>query len=115
LGYDAHKNLVALANNLPDSAWQELERPAKYEVATQTRRRPANAKDEFVVAHSYKCQRLQGEQVAEFSYSPTKCRGQYRMVVLRKNIAVTQGQEQLMDTVRYFFNLPKGRPPTAPT
>lgn len=105
LGYDAHKNLVALADALPDAAWRELERPSKYEVATQPRRRPKNAKDEFVVAHSYKTLRLQGEQVAEFNYSPTKCRGQYRMVVVRKNIAVTEGQEHLMDSVRYFFTV----------
>jgi hypothetical protein len=105
LSYDSCKNLIALADALPDEAWRELERPAKYEVATQPRRRPENAKDEFVVAHSYKTLRLQSEQVAEFNYSPTKCRGQYRMVVVRKNIAVTEGQERLMDTVRYFFTV----------
>ena len=105
LGYDSHPNLVRLANDLPEQAWQQLERPAKYEVATQTRRRPANAKDEFVVAHGYKTLRLQGEQVAEFDYSPIKCQGHYRMVVVRKNIAVTEGQEHLVDSVRYFFTV----------
>jgi hypothetical protein len=103
IGYDAHKCLIARADALPDEAWEELERPAKYEVATQPRQRPHNAKEEFVCAHSYRSQRLQGEQVAEFSYRPGKCQQEYRMIVVRKNLNVTKGQKQLLDEVRYFF------------
>jgi len=43
--------------------------------------------------------------VAEFPYQPTWCRRPYRIVVLRKTIAVTRGAQRLFDEVRYFFYL----------
>ena len=43
------------------------------------------------------------EDVAEYDYRPTKCRGTYRMVVVRKNISRMKGELCLMDEVRYFF------------
>ena len=39
----------------------------------------------------------------EFSYRPTKCSADYRLVVLRKTISVKQGQALLMPEVRYHF------------
>ncbi len=43
------------------------------------------------------------EDVAEFDYRPGACRRDYRMVVVRKTLRVTQGQVELMPRTRYFF------------
>src|SRR5262249_17849780 len=45
----------------------------------------------------------QGEQVAEFFYQPTACSQPYRMVVVRKDIAVSRGERLLYEDMRYFF------------
>jgi hypothetical protein len=112
-GLDAMRNLVEKAENLPKSAWQKLPRPAKYEVQTTPRQRPANVKEQIVVAKGYRNIKLRGEQVASFAYRPTACRKTYRVVVLRKALAIEQGQLRLFDDVRYFFyltNLPDTSP-----
>jgi hypothetical protein len=47
--------------------------------------------------------KLVSEQVVEFNYRPTACRQTCRMVVVRKNLSVEQGERVLFDDVRYFF------------
>ena len=108
-GIDAMPNLVALADGLPEGLWQPLHRPAKYEVRTEPRQRPENVKERIVRERGYKNVRLQSEQVAEFEYRPTKCRKTYRIVVLRKNLSVAQGQQRLFDEIRYFFYITNDR------
>ncbi|HVT99219.1 MAG TPA: IS1380 family transposase [Acidobacteriaceae bacterium] len=102
-GYEAMPNLKALAENLPASAWQPLFRPSPYEVKTQPRRRPDNVKEAVVKARGFENHRLRSEEVAEFRYRPTACKKSYRMVVVRKNIAVEKGEQLLFDRVVYFF------------
>jgi hypothetical protein len=102
-GYDAVTNLKGKADDLPESAWKPLERPARYEVRTKPRRRPDNIKEEIVVAREFENQRLKSEQVAEFPYRPTACKKTYRMIVIRKNISMEKGERLLFDTIRYFF------------
>ncbi len=102
-GFDAKQNLIDRAETLKESAWTPLERPAKYEVRTTPRRRRANAKEAKVVEREFKNLRLEGEHVAEFPYSPTLCRKTYRMIVLRKNLTISKGEQRLFDDVRYFF------------
>ncbi len=102
-GMDAMKNLVQLAETLPKSRWKRLHRPAKYEVKTEPRRRPKNVKEQIVVARGFENIRLCSEDVAEFEYAPTKCRKNYRMVVVRKNLSVEKGESVLFDDIRYFF------------
>jgi len=102
-GYDAAPNLCQKAGDLPESAWQPLERPPRYEVRTQPRQRPDNIKAQIVVAREFENQRLKSEQVAEFSYQPSACRKTYRMIVVRKNISVEKGERLLFDKIRYFF------------
>lgn len=104
-GYDAKPNLVALADQLPELAWRKLERPPRYEVATQPRERPANVKDEVVRQRQFLQLRLQSEEVAEFNYRPTACQEEYRLIVVRKNITREQGELALVDEIRYFFYL----------
>jgi len=102
-GYDAKENLVKIADSLPESGWERLERPARYEVKTEPRQRPENIKDQVVKEREFKNIRLQSEQVTEFDYRPTHCRKTYRMVVVRKNLTVEKGQSWLFDDIRYFF------------
>lgn len=102
-GIDAMSNLVEYAENLPQSAWKPLDRPAKYTVKTQERQRPENIKEQIVRQREFENIRLTGEDVAEFSYRPGKCEKQYRLVVVRKNLSVARGDQVLFDDVRYFF------------
>src|SRR5207248_1126025 len=102
-GMDAMPNLVSLAQALPARAWPPLCRPAKYAVATKPRRRPHNVKEEVVQQKGYKNLRLLGEQVAEFRYRPGACQKDYRVVVLRKEIVVERGGQEIDREIRYFF------------
>jgi len=102
-GYDAMPNLIDIADRLPDRVWQPLQRPPRYEVQTQPRRRPENVKEQIVVARQFENQKLRSEQVAEFNYRPSACRETYRMIVVRKNLSVEKGEQVLFEDIRYFF------------
>jgi hypothetical protein len=102
-GYDAKSNLKEIADNLPRSDWQPLERPARYTVKTQPRSRPTNVKEQVVKQREFENLRLVSEDVAEFMYQPTACRETYRMIVVRKNISVEKGEHVLFPDERYFF------------
>jgi hypothetical protein len=102
-GYDARLNLKEMADDLSKSEWRRLERPARYQVKTQPRRRPANVKEQVVKEREFENLRLVSEDVAEFVYKPTACRDPYRMVVVRKNISVEKGEQVLFPDERYFF------------
>ena len=108
-GIDAMPNLYELAENLPESAWRELKRRPKYEVKTQPRTRPHNFKEQVVEEREFENIRLVNEYVAEFDYSPTKCRKTYRVVVVWKDLEVKQGQRKLFDTDRCFFYITNDR------
>jgi hypothetical protein len=108
-GIDAMPNLKDFADNLPKSAWKPLMRRQKHTVKTQPRRQPENVKERIVVEREYENIRLQGEEVAEFPYSPTACKTTYRVVVVRKDLAVERGEQWLFDDVRYFFYLTNDR------
>ena len=108
-GYNAMSNLVEMAENLPESAWQRLERPARYAVRTQPRQHPVNVKDRIVRERGFETLRLKSEEVAEFEYRPVKCSQTYRMVVVRKNISKEKGEQALLDEIRYFFYITNER------
>lgn len=102
-GMMAAPTLVEKAEALSDRVWRRLTRKPKYEVRTTERKRPERVKERMVVQHEYRNLRLVKEHVAEFSYSPIKCKQDYRIVVLRKTISVEQGQKVLFPEVDYFF------------
>ncbi len=104
-GYDARTNLIREADALPTRAWTRLVRRPAYEVHTEPRQRPANVKEAVIGERGFKNLRLVAEAVAEFPYQPTACAKTYRMVVVRKNISVEQGDHRLFDEIRYFFYL----------
>jgi hypothetical protein len=104
-GFDGQPNVKRIADDLRASAWTSLEREPKYEIRTEPRRRPENVKEAKVVEREFRNIRLDSEQVAEFVYSPVHCSKQYRMVVLRKNLSILEGERRLFDKVKYFFYL----------
>jgi hypothetical protein len=102
-GYKAYKNLIVMAEEIPESHWESLERKPHYEVATNERTRPENVKERIIRERNYKNIQLVCEDVAEFKYRPEKCGKEYRMIVLRKNLTVEKGELRLFDEFRYFF------------
>jgi hypothetical protein len=102
-GYNSMPNLQDIVEKLPALAWHKLERPPRYQSGTDSRQRADNVKDQIVRARGYKTMRLQGEEVAEFNYQPTACDREYRMVVVRKDILHTQGEQVLFPEFRYVY------------
>ena len=112
-GDHAKKNLGELAENLPESAWQTLSRPAKYAVKTKPRAKPDNIKRQIIRRREFEHLELKSEQVAEFEYQPRACQRPYRLVVIRKNISHEKGEKLLFDEIRYFFYITNDRDATA--
>ncbi len=112
-GYDAMPNLKELAENLPESAWRPLKRPAAYTRQGPRRGRPDKIKRQIIRQRAYLHLELQSEQVAELSYQPVACRQAYRLIVVRKNISQEKGERRLLDEVRYFFYITNDRTATA--
>jgi len=102
-GYDARANIIAQAESVSASFYQELVRRAEREIQTQARTRPENVKDRIVRERKYKVIRTTSEEVFDFEYKPVKCRQPYRIVALRKNLSIERGEEALFDEIRYFF------------
>ncbi|MCP4674903.1 MAG: IS1380 family transposase [Deltaproteobacteria bacterium] len=102
-GIPAMKNLVGIAESLENTAFSPLHRPTKYDVKTESRKKPENVKERIVREREYKNIRLQSEEVAEFDYCPTKCKTSYRVIVLKKNLTVERGEQRLFDDIAWFF------------
>ena len=102
-GIDAMPNLVSIAQALETKAWKPLVRGAKHTRSGSRRERRKNVKERIVQERGYKNIRLKSEAVAEFIYRPGKCKQDYRVVVLRKNLSVEKGEAVLFDDIRYFF------------
>ena len=102
-GIDAGSKLTRIADDLAENQWKRLQRPAKYNVKTNPRRRPVNVKERIVRQRRFLNIRLRSEDVADFSYRPTACQQAYRVVVVRKNLSVERGEEVLFPDIRYFF------------
>ena len=104
-GLDCTSNRHFLADELPGMSWSELERPPRYEVKTEPRAKPDNIKEQVVRDREFKNIVLQSEDVAEMRYRPVACRKTYRLIVVRKNLTVEQGEILLYDDYQYFFYL----------
>ena len=108
-GCDARANLIREADALPTRAWTRLVRRPPAAIQTEPRQRPANVKAAIIVERAFTNLHLKAEAVAEFVYQPVACARPYRMVVVRKNISVEQGDQRLFDEIRYFFYLTNDR------
>jgi hypothetical protein len=105
-GLDVTPALHILADDLPDSAFKPLKRPAKYEVQTKRRGRRERVKQQIVEQRGFKNIRLADEWVGEMPYRPVACRHTYRLIILHKNLEVRDPQQpQLIDDYRYLLYL----------
>ena len=102
-GYNARANLVERAAAVPDELYHELVARAERAIKTAPRTRPANVKDAIVRARGYKVLRQKRRRRGQFSYRPAKCKKDYRVVALRKNLSVERGEDVLFNEYRYFF------------
>ena len=112
-GYDAKANLIERAQNTDDELYHELVTRAERQIATKARTHPRNVKDDIVRERNYKVLRQAAEDVVEFSYRPGKCKRDYRVVALRKNISVERGENVLFSQYRYLFYITNDRDMTA--
>jgi hypothetical protein len=95
-----------LADDLPRTDWKPLNRPAKYQVQTKTRQRPERVKQQVVEERGFKDIRLVDEWVAEMPYRPVACKRNYRLIILRKNLEVSEPRQQrLFDDYIYRLYL----------
>jgi hypothetical protein len=101
--YTCLRSRPEIAENLPEEAWKTLKREARYEVKTSPRARPHNVKQEIIERREFEDIRLIEEHVAEFSYRPTACDRDYRVVAVWKDVEVHKGQKKLFDKDRCFF------------
>ena len=103
-GLDSIPKREILADDLPDSVFKPLNRPAKYQIRTKTRKRPERVKQQIVDERGFKDIRLVDEWVGETTYQPVACKRAYRLIIVQKNLKVREkGQLQLLDDYRYFF------------
>ncbi len=103
LVFDAHPKLVKIADALVQSAWRPMERLPKHEILSEPRKKAFRFKEQIVIEKEFKNQKLVGEDITEIDYQPLKCKTKYRVIILRKNISVQQGEKVLLDEIKYFF------------
>jgi len=106
-GYDSSATLRGYSENehaLHEDGYRQLQRRAADAFSDKKRRaRQPRVKEQIVHERLYKNIRLKSEDIAEFTYAPSRCDREYRFVVLRKNLSVERGDNVLFDDVRYFF------------
>jgi Transposase DDE domain group 1 len=108
-GMGINPALMALAQGLPAEAYSFLERPPKYAIRTAPRQRPEHVKEGVVRRRGFETIHALEEMVAEFDYSPTACRGTYRVAVLRKRLGIDKGSVRVREEYRYFFFITNDR------
>lgn len=99
-GFDAIAKLIELAENLDERHGRNFAATKK---SDNPRARRPNTKEQVVVQKEFKNKQLELEMVAELDYTPGTCGRTYRMVVLHKQVSVTQGQRKLIDDSPFFF------------
>jgi len=103
-GYDCTNALGIRADDLPETAWKPLSRPPRYKVKTKSRSKPERVKQAIVEERGFKDIHLIDEWVAEMPYRPAACGQTYRLVVVRKDLVVSEPRQgRLFDDYRYFF------------
>lgn len=112
-GFDAMPKLYKMAEDLPKSAWNVLDRKPRYTVKTQPRSRPERVKQQIVEQREFKDIQLAVEHIAEFSYRPVACDRDFRVVVVWKSLEVQQGQMTLFDDAKAFFYITNDRKTSA--
>jgi hypothetical protein len=105
-GLDVTPNRHVLADDLDDSAWKLLKRPPQYVVRSKRRGRRRRVKQQIVEQRGFRDVRLVDEEVAELRYRPGACGRVYRLIVVRKNLQVSEPRQQrLFDDYQYRMYL----------
>ena len=104
---DTMANLVKIAEKLPPRAWKAMKwRPQEKEVSEEDQRQKrVRWRSIKASQRGYRNIASLEQELAEFSYKPTGCNREYRMVVRRVMTRETQGQEVLFAGYRYHFML----------
>src|SRR5208283_5054975 len=77
------------SQQLSDSAYSVLERPVP-PIKTVPRQRPPRHKARIVQERGFETIHTLEEMVAEFDYQPVACDRDYRLIVLRKKLAIEE-------------------------
>ena len=107
-GMDARKNLIRMACDISETEWQMFNKPPRV-VKTEERKKPENIKDQVVKSRNFTNLHTECEFFAEIEYKPGKCQKSYRLIVIRKIITVSKGEDQLFDDCRFFFYITNDR------
>lgn len=109
-------NRPALADAVPESAWQAFEPRAKRALQQRRqaggfrrRQRRANRRRQRARDRNYKALELREQWLAEVPWQPTDSDKTYRLIIRRQRIAHYQGAEFIRDEERYRYvvtNLP---------
>lgn len=106
--WPSHQSVVKLADELPENAWRDLDRGSESDEDVAKRKKRPNLRRRKAHKHGYTDKKLKREQVAEFTYQPTRNKKKmsttYRMVAIRKQIEVA-GKTGLFDQYEYRFIL----------
>lgn len=102
-GMDCRENLKSISEGIKEDQWEELLRDVSVVEIEEERALQTEYKRAVIEKREFKHLELEEEHYSEFRYKPTKCENEYRMVVARKTIRVTKGQELLLPETRYFF------------
>jgi hypothetical protein len=111
-GIDAMTHLCERAEQLEKSAWKPLlrHRNGSSVPTDRQRARPGNVKEAIVTERGFTNITLQAEQVAEFEHRPGKCQQAYRIIVVKKDLSISQGQPTLFEhDTRFFFYITNDR------
>ena len=111
-GFESHPSLKERAEDLPAKAYSVLSRPVR-QIKTDPRQKPERVRPEIARERGFETVHLLEEMVAEFEYQPVACKKSYRMIVVRKLVAVDKGQMRLFEEYRYLFYITNDRKMTA--
>jgi hypothetical protein len=101
------------AEDLEKSAWKPLIRPPRYVPKGAPRGRRERVKQQVVEERGFKDMQLVDEWVAEMDYRPSECRQEYRLIIVRKNLLVSEPKQgRLFDDYRYFIYISNDREST---
>jgi hypothetical protein len=101
-GLAAHPKLVEIAEGLEEGVWTRLHRDQRSSTRRRGHRKP-RVKQAIIEERGYRNLELEREDYTTFTYRPTKCRRDYRVVALRKTIRVKEGETLLIPEIRYHF------------
>jgi len=103
-GLDVSLDRFIDADDLPKSRWKRLIRPPRYTPKGKRRRKRERIKQRIVEEREFKDIELKEEWVAEMKYQPVACRRAYRLIIVRKNLSVSQPKQgRLFDDYKYFI------------